>query len=257
MEQKGPVTRDNNAEQLKERAYQENLDLITKLAEQKNVAEIAQKIGLSEVLVDLSLKCVGDGRRKGTIKVAGADEQVTHFSHMARVAYIVKYYFPEDEISRSLAMLHDTKEEAQPGMEERYKESDMAGQIDLLTEDGVSEDEIEAVRAQIPEEFDPQYVAKYRKYVDKLHKNWTEIRAVELCDRLDGSSSFEYLSAPKYQDRLRLKALETFGRIWATVSIDSGEVVDRIKKNCRAWFSKFEITEKEVEDAAKMFLFAK
>lgn len=212
---------------------------------------------LPEDVVKLSLTCVGDSRRKVKLIVGEETKIVTHFSHMARVAFMVKHFFPEDESGRILAMLHDTKEEAQEGQEKKYKESDIADKIDLLTEEDATEDEIEKARQEIPEGFDPKYFAKYRKYIKILHENWHSVGAMELCDRLDQSSpyaAFEYLLAPKYKERLKFKALESFGRIWATINIDSNEIVNIIKQKCRAWFNKFDITEEEVEKTAKLFL---
>lgn len=238
----------------KEQEYEQQLDQLTQLAEEENVSEVADVLDLPKDAVALSLKCVGDGRRKSKLEIGGERKKITHFSHMARVAFMVKNFFPEDKSGRLLAMLHDTKEEAKEGREETYKQSSITDQIDLLTEEDVTEKEIGKVKQVIPEGFNAKYIAKYRKYIKRLHENWDSVGAMELCDRLDGSTSYEYLLNPKYENRMPHKALESFGRTWATLHGQSNEVADRIRQNSRLWFDKFDITEKKVEETAGLFL---
>jgi hypothetical protein len=239
---------------VREKEYRQQLDLLTQLAEAENTAEVAKVLDLSEDAVKLSLDCAGGGRRKSNLQVGDEMKKITHFSHMARVAFMVKHFFPKDISGRLLAMLHDTKEEAQEGQKEKYKESLIANQIDLLTEENVTEEEINAVRQNLPEGYDAKYIATYRKYIKRLCDNWDQVGAMELCDRLDGSTSYEYLLNPKYRDRMPHKALESFGRIWATLHGQSNEVADRIKTNSKAWFNRLGITEEQVEQAAGLFL---
>ena len=237
-----------------EQAYQRELDAISELALSKDVAEIAKRLDLPEESVALSLNCVGDRYRKGKIMVSGQMKKATHFAHMVRVAYAVQHFFPENEVGKRMAILHDTKEEADEGNEEMYKQSDLANEIDILTEEEVTEEEIHQASQNLPEGFDAEYFATYKKYIARLNENWDKIGAMELCDRLDGTSSFVYLKNEKYKNRMPYKALESFGRIWATINGKTGEVVDRIKDNCRKWFAEFEITEEQVEQAEKRFL---
>jgi len=237
-----------------EQKYKQELDNLTNLTEKQDTVEIARVLNLPEELVNFSLDCVGNGHRKGKIMVDGQMKKITHFSHMVRVAFLVQHFFPEDEAGKKIAILHDTKEEAIEGKEKKYKDSDLADEIDLLTEEDAIEEEIDVAREEIPRGFDPEYFATYRKYIARLNENWDKIGALELCDRLDGSSSFVYLMNEKYKDRMPCKALESFGRIWATINGKSGEVVDLIKDSCRKWFEKFNITEVEVEEVERMFL---
>jgi len=235
------------------RQYERRLDSVTQLAEAGNTAEVGKILDLPEAVVKLSLECVGDKRRKSNLLIGDEVKRITHFSHMARVAFMMRYFFPEDKSGRLLAMLHDIKEEAQEGQENRYRESALAKQIDLLTEEDVTEEELTSAAQELPKDYDAKYVATYRKYIRRLHDNWDQLGAMELCDRLDTSSSYEYLLNPKYKNRMPFKALESLGRIWATLNGYSNEVVDIIKENSRKWFNRFKITERQVEEAARLF----
>ncbi len=229
------------------------LELVNDLVESENLLELSRLLEIDLADLELSLKCVGRGRRK-----AGSNPDITpqtHFSHMARVAMMVKQYFPDDIVGRRLAVLHDAKEEATMGMEKLYLESDLSPLIDMMTEEMPTEDEIDFMKSVIPAGFDPIYFSKYKTFIGKLHTDWHIFKSLELCDRLDGTSSLSYLLNPKYTSRLKLKALESLGRIWATIDRDSGDiVVEKIKNNCRTWFDIFGVTENEVEVISGFFV---
>lgn len=235
-------------------AYSLGLAEITQLAKAKRVQEIAQILELEEADVQLSLQCVGDELRKGSSEEDSSSSRVSHFAHMVRVAYMVKHFFPYDIRSRRLAMLHDIKEEALPDQEETFASSDLAVDIDLLTEQPAELKDLEFFTAILPNGFDPVYFAKYRKFIADLHLNWDRLGALELCDRLDASTSASYLLHPKYASRLQYKALESLGRVWATLAVDTSEISQIIKNNYRAWFNTFGITEEKVEASARIFL---
>ena len=96
--------------------------------------------------------------------------------------------------------------------------------------------------------------AKYRKFIADLHRHWDRLGTLELCDRLDASTSVAYLLHPRYAGRLQYKALESLGRVWATLAVDKSKISEIIKNGYRTWFNIFGITEEKVEASASVFL---
>lgn len=241
--------------------YQQGLELVTRLGQEQNTEELGRLLEIPKSALEFSLECVGNTTRMGALTIRGVKQKMTHFTHMARVAFLVKYYFPKDSFNRILAVFHDIKEEALPEKKNRYKDANrefnvegLSEAIELLTEEKPMESEIRGVRNEIPKEFTAAYIAKYRKYIKRLHKEWPKIGNLELCDRLDGSTSFEYLNNIKPAKRRRQKALESFARIWATIETSDHPLVEEIKSSCRKWMPQFNVTEPEVERIAKLFL---
>jgi len=245
----------------KETAFEMLLEQVTELGQQKNIEQLSKMLELSPELLAFSASCSGEGLRKGTLPVGDREEEITHFSHMCRVASMVHHFFPEDLFSRALAMGHDLKEEPAPGKEDEWKNLDEVSKIEglsravaILTEEMPTQEEIELAAKEISREFDAVYIAKYRTFLATLSEHWNTIGHLELCDRLDGATSFAYLQDPKYDNRRKYKALETFGRIWATLALSDNLVLtDRIKESCGAWFEGFDVTEEEVEKTATYF----
>ncbi|MDO8557996.1 MAG: hypothetical protein Q7S09_02255 [bacterium] len=237
------------------------LELVTLLGQEKNIEKLAELLRLPREVFQFSLDCVGDTRRRSTIVINETEQVLTNFTHMARVALMMKQYFPEDSFGRFLAMLHDIKEEALADKKDAYKDADekfnvpsLAKTIEMLTEEEPSEAEIALAHSEIPAESNATYIARYRNYIQLLHQNWPKIGNLELCDRLDGVINLEYLKDPKYENRRKHKALESFGRIWATLSVSSDPLVDRIKDHCRKSMTEFDVNEQEVERTAQLFL---
>ncbi len=234
--------------------YSLGLSEVTTLAEAQQINEIARILELDEADIQFSLTCVGNKLRKGSSENNSIGSPVSHFTHMVRVAYMVKHFFPNDLRSRRLAILHDIKEEARAGQEETYLASDLATDIDLLTEKPAQLEDVEYFSTVLPDGFDAVYFAKYKSYINDLHLHWSRLGALELCDRLDASTSVAYLLHPNYAQRLKYKALESLGRVWATIAEDESSVSDQIKENYRFWFSQLGVSEQEVEAVAKYFL---
>lgn len=233
---------------------------ITKLAIEQRISELGGMLKISPAILNFSLSCVGENQRKGGVVIDDEFKMMTQFAHMVRVAYLVQTYFPEDEFSRVLACVHDIKEEALPTKKEHYKESDkqyglegIVVAIELLSEEEPTTMEIGETLQEIPEGFDPVYIAKYRTFIRRLKENWQIIGNVELCDRWDGAGGFDYLLDAKYESRRKFKALESFGRIFATIQDIEGPLSEEIRERCRKWFPRFEIAETEVTTAAELF----
>jgi hypothetical protein len=241
--------------------YTKKLDQVTRFALSRNFEQLEALLGLSPDLLRFSDDCVGRGLRKGTLLVGHRQLHITHFAHMCRTAFLVKHFFPKDLFGRNLAMVHDIKEEPLPGKEDEWRNADrvahtkgLAHAVTILTEVSPTKEEIAAARAAIPLDLDVLYVAKYKKFIVTLRNNWGLIGNLELCDRLDGASSFSYLEAAKYSHRRKYKALETFGRIWATLALsDHTSITTQVKDRCRHWFPKFGVTEDRVESVALYF----
>lgn len=251
---------DKNIKLEKEKSFLDILDEVTLLAQKEDMEALENEIKISKDVLIFSKECVGDTLRKGTLKIRGIDHKITNFSHMCRVAYMVKHFFPNDTFGRTLALVHDTKEEPSTGMEDNWKKVDeisgmdgLVNAINTLTEENPSEEEIMEIKNMIPEELDPVYIAKYKKFINELKNNWEILGNIELCDRLDASTDFVYLEDLKYANRIKYKALETFGRIWATIELSDSTLVEIIKENCRIWFEKFNITEDEVINTSIYF----
>jgi hypothetical protein len=221
---------------------------------------LSETLEVSTEILDFTLDCVGSGKRKGSMAVDGQNREITHFAHMCRVAFLMKWFFPNDSFGRDLALVHDVKEEALPGKEERWRDAASVAGVDglseailLLTETEPTPEDVAKIGLQIPAEFDATYVAKYRNFISTLRAAWELVGNLELCDRFDASSDFVYLHAPRYESRLKYKALETFGRIWATIDLSEHPLKDTVKDRCRRSFRHFGISEPGVEDAARYF----
>lgn len=236
------------------------LDAITLFALNKNFQAVAAELAVSPETVGFSADCVGDSLRKGAILLEGQKQPITNLAHMVRVAYMMKTFFPDDTYGRILALIHDAKEEALPDKLNQYKEADsllqtpgLKDDIDMLTEEEPTQEEIDAVAAVVPNEFDALYIAKYRNYIKRLHENWEKLGNMELCDRFDGAE-FDYLKVPKYKDRLKYKALESFGRMYATIAVSEHPITEKIRERCREQMRQFEVNEQEVEKVAAYYL---
>jgi hypothetical protein len=238
--------------------FQLDLDEVTLHALDRDILWLSEYLEIPATLLAFSLECVGEGLRKGIVSVGGHEREITHFAHMCRVAFFMKWFFPRDTFGRFLASIHDVKEEALPGRENRWEEASEVAGVDglsdavyMITEREIPECEI--TDNSIPKGFDVAYIIKYRSFLVNLREVWEFVGNVELCDRLDASSNFWYLNNPKYMARRKYKALETFGRIWATIDLSDDSLVELIKIRCRVWFVRFDITEAEVESVAKYF----
>lgn len=239
---------------------QTELHQITMMAELHYDRVLAKALDVPIGLILFSFGCVGVGLRKGTIPFCGEQIPIKHFTHMCRVTFLMKHFFPGDVFGRNLAMVHDAREECLPGKGDSWKGASsianmpgLSKAILLSTEQEPTDEQVRAAASQIPKEFDAKYIAKYREFIALLRDNWPTIGNMELCDRLDGATSFSYLEDPQYADRLKYKALETFGRIWATIALSKHEVTEEIQQRCRPWFEKFGITEREVEAVSLYF----